>query len=278
MGRPSLRVLGIALAALFLVATFVYLGFPYDALGDFAGRVLRSERGIDLRFASAGPRLSAAGPGIELTGVRAELADGTVLRFDRARLRPAWSLSWFRGQPAVYTELESALGQLNGAFRISDDGAGFSGELREVDFARLPLAEVWPGASLEGVLSARVEVSMVDGGPDGIVDFTARDGSIVLPGVAMALPYSELTGHLALGGDGTVTIREMRIRGPLVDGTVAGTVGRARSGDDPPLRLEVKLQVEKALVRSLRREGLDVDPDGKIDLRIGGTLSNPTIS
>jgi type II secretion system protein N len=276
VGRPSLRVLGIALAALSLVVLFIYIGFPYEALGDFAGRKLRNERGIDLQFASAGPHLSAAGPGIELTGVRAELEDGKILRLDRARLRPAWSLSWFQGEPSIYTEFESGGGQLSGAFRIGD-AVGFTGELRHVEVAELPFADNWPGASLEGVLDARVEVSVVDGALDGIVDFDARDGAIALPGVPMAIPFSELTGHLALGGDEILTIREMQIHGPLIEGTISGTVGRPSRGGDPPLQIEVQLQVKTALARPLGRAGLRVEPDGRIDVHISGTLSEPTV-
>ncbi len=69
----------------------------------------------------------------------------------------------------------------------------------------------------------------------------------------------------------------MRIRGPLIDGTISGTVGRPRRGGDPPLQLEVQLQVKQALARPLARTGLRIDPDGRIDVRIGGTLSKPKV-
>ncbi len=56
-----------------------------------------------------------------------------------------------------------------------------------------------------------------------------------------------------------------------------GTIGRAAHAGDAPLELEAQLSVQRVLVKPLRDTGLRVGRGGRATVRIGGTLSNPSV-
>jgi uncharacterized protein YhdP len=104
-------IVGLPVAAIVLVGVFVFLGFPYGALGDRISTEIQIATGARIDFQDIGPSFQLAGPGLEATGIRATLVDGQAYQIERAMLRPAWSLAWFRGMPALYVEIESELGE-----------------------------------------------------------------------------------------------------------------------------------------------------------------------
>jgi len=273
--RPLL-VVGVPLAGLLLVSLFIYLGFPYDKLGDRISSEVERAGGVRIDFADLGPSLQFAGPGIRASGVRATLADGATIRLESAMLRPAWSLAWLRGMPAVYAEIASEVGNAEGTLVLGGSG-GWTGELEQVDVGKLPLSGFESLGTLDGTVDATIDLLRGEKGPVGSVSFEARDGAVGLADFPMQLPYEKLTGELIFGDDAYVAIRTLSLEGPMLNADVKGNVLHADVFAEAPLRLEVEIDAKPVIGAALRSAGVRLNRNGKAKARITGTVGTPKV-
>lgn len=279
-GRPALprsaRIFGIPLLGLLLVALFIFLGFPYTKLGDRIADELQRRHGIRVEFASVNPQLHLAGPGIQARGVRTTLPGGEALRLERVALRPAWSAAWLRGDQAVFTEIESELGNLTGTV-VLGGSHGFSGNLEQVAVGRLPFEAAAALGSLDGMLDATVDILVGEQGPEGRASFAAVDGSLDFTGFPTAIPFETLTGELDFGGESLITVNRLDLSGPMVDANLTGNILQGASFPEAPLRLEAEIEAKAGLKSAMSGAGLRVDRNGKAKVRITGTVSQPNV-
>jgi len=272
----SLRVVGIPIAGLLLFCFFLYLGFPFDPLGRRIASEVQRSNGVRIEFRQLDPRLYWLGPGIEASAVRATLPDGTVYAFERVGLRPAWSLAWLRGDPAVVLDLSSAFGDAKGTLVLGSLG-GFDGDLASLAVGRLPLESLTDLALLDGLLDAKVDVRMNEEGPVGDATFTARDGSLAIARFPVEIPFATLEGKLRFGGDAFVTVERFAFEGPMVNGTVTGSIQRAPRFAQAPVRLEADLEAKANVRGAMQGAGIRFDRGGMAKMRITGTVSNPNV-
>jgi type II secretion system protein N len=273
--RP-LFVLGIPAAGVLLVAFFVYLGFPYNKLGDRIATEIQRRSGARIDFAEIGASLQLAAPGIEATGVRATLNDGRSYRIERAMLRPAWSLSWFRGTPAVHAEIESELGDAYGTLLLGEAG-GWSGELTQIAVGKIPIPPLEAVGNLDGRFDASIDLVLAEAGPEGRLEFSATKGSVGLAKFPVDIPFETLSGELLFGGENFVSIESLKLDGPMLTASLTGNVLKAPSFPQAPMRLEAKLTTEPNLRPAIVAAGVRVDRQGKSTVRITGTVESPMV-
>lgn len=273
---PSVQRVGIALAGLVLVIVFIYRGFPYEQLNRFLVEEVERQTGASVAIQHLGRRMQLGGPGVEAHGVRILWPDGEGVGFESVRLRPAWSFSWLLARPAIYAQLESPDGTAGGTYTFAGNGA-FSGELAEVDLARLPFERLWPGASFAGTLDADLDLSSDASGLEGAIEFEVREGTLAFPDVDMAIPYEVLAGRLRLGGDAWIEAEEVTLEGPLLSAQLQGTIGRAPQLDAAPLRLEIAMSAQPSIRSMLQQAGLRVRRDGSLKLFVSGNLAAPDV-
>ena len=266
---------GIAAAAIVLTGTFAYLRFPYDRLADSLSARL-GDAGISVEIGHMGPALSVFGPGLAAEDVRVTRPDGNVLKIDRLRVRPALSFAWLLARPALRLQLDTPQGQIDGV-AVLRGPQRFTGELRDVDLNELLGPDALAGARLEGRASFDVDVALEDDGPSGPVSITAQNGTLSHPQLPMAVPYQELHGELALGGDSYLEISSFELRSPLGTGTLTGKVGRAPDPHQAPLDLELAVQIAQNARSSLTSQGVKVGRNGELHYKISGTASAPVI-
>jgi hypothetical protein len=197
------------LAGALLFLLFLHLGFPYDRLAWRLAERLGQVTQTQIRFGELEPRLSLGGPGLEVVGVTATPAAGAPIQIERAFLRPAWSLAWLRGRPALHIDLTG------------------------VDLANLPLAAALPQSSLQGQADLRLELVLGGETPEASGRFSARDGSLGLPGLPAPVPFTSFAGELAYGGE-PPRARGRDARGSLVSVLAGGSLGAAPAS--PALR------------------------------------------
>jgi type II secretion system protein N len=225
--------------------SFVFLGFPWDRVRD--ALAVQASR------------------------------DDSVWRVDRARLRPAWSPAWLRGEVALAVDLAGPEGRVRGTL-YAGSAPGFEGRVEDVVLASLPLAGVVADLALDGTADAEIDLRSGDDGPQGSVALAAADGSIALPGMPVALPYAFLEGELELGGDALLRVHRLVLDGPMISVEGEGTVGRGADVDRAALDVRVHVEVHEASVRPMIRNlGVRLDREGRGDARIGGTLSRPAV-
>jgi type II secretion system protein N len=268
--------IGLPLAGIALVLLFVYLGFPYDKLGDRIRAEAQRTGSVRIDFQDLGPSLHLAGPGIEAFGVRATLRDGETFLLERAMVRPAWSLAWLRGAPAVYAEIESESGNAAGTLILGGSG-GWSGDLEQVDVGKLPLSQFEHLGTLDGVLDASVDLLLEEQGPLGSVTFEARDGAIGLAGFPMQIPFETLSGELLFGDEVYLAVQRLDLEGPLLSAGVTGNVLQAASFAEAPLRLEIEIDAKPTIGAAIRSAGVRVARNGKAKARITGTVAQPNV-
>ncbi len=275
-GGGSRGLLWLVPAGLALTTFFVFLGFPYERLADFAASEAERATGARVDYRDVGPSFHWAGPGVTATGVRALVDGGEPLQFDRVVLRPAWTLSWLRGRPALYCLLDGPPGRAEGVLTLGASG-GYAGELTRTDVAALPMGTLWPGTSLEGTLDATVEVQRNPGGPKGRVEFEALDGTVALAGFPMALPFESLTGALRFGDEAFLEIEALALQGPLLAADVTGRVEPALTFVSAPLQVQIQLTAEPVIRNALRMAGVRIGEDGSARVRIAGTPGRPLV-
>jgi type II secretion system protein N len=266
----------ISLGCVLLTIFFIYRGFPYDRVGESLARTLSRTSGAQVTIEGLGPRLELAGPGIEITGVRITSQGGTTWNVDRARLRPAWSMSWLRLEPAVHTWVEIHGGHAEGVFTRAESLA-WRGRLYEVDLAQVPVTSLWPDAAFSGTLKGRFDLHSSPMGPDGIVRLEASGGTLSLPGVPAAVPFDQLTAALKRGENYLFRIQSLRIESPLFSATVKGSVMRGPSLAEGIVNLQIQLTADPAVRPALELANIRVSADGHATLRVGGTLADPGI-
>jgi type II secretion system protein N len=273
--RPF-RIAAVVALGLLLTATFAYLRFPYDRLAASLGARLE-EAGIELEIGSLAASPSLAGPGLAAENVRITRPDGSVLRLDRLRVRPAWSLAWLMARPALHLSAAAPQGELEGV-AVLWGPQRFTGSLREVDLAELLDAEQLPGVQLEGRASFDLDVALEEDGPTGPVHISAHDGVLSHPQLPMAVPYQTLEGDLVLGGENWLEISAFELDSPLGKGSLRGTVGRGPDPAAAPLDLELALQVAPGIRGSLTSQGVRVGRDGELSYKIRGTAAAPVVN
>jgi len=274
-GARPIGVLGTSLACVLLTLFFLFLGFPYDRLGQRLAAELGRGNGTQLSFQELGPFISLAGPGLEATGARVTTADGIRLQLDRARLRPAWSLAWLRLAPAIHLDLQGPPGNIVGVVTLGQT-PGFDGQLEAIDLAQLPNNLVGSGVVLAGTLDADVDLRAGSPGPQGSIKLNAREGSLGAPDLLpMAVPFDELSASLRLGDGALLEVESFETKSPSAQ--VSGTIATAPSFVDAPLNLQVKLQTDPAFRNTLQGLGIRVSRDGKATLRIRGTPTAPIL-
>lgn len=279
--RPALpgfvRWGAIPLLALLLIAFFVYLDFPYDRLRRGLALQLGSALGAQVGIGELGPRLSLFGPGFEAQDVRVAFADGTRLDLSRARVRPAWSLAWLSGTPALHVDAESAFGRLLGVASMGEM-PGFDGRLESLDLGALPWARLYEGAAAEGSGEADLELAWTGAVYGGQLQLRARDGSLTLPGVPLALPFATLTADARVGDDLLLDLQSFTLDGPMLALAGSGTIRRRPRVSDAPLQMTAKIEAREASLRPMLQSlGLRLAPDGSAEVRIAGTVASPVV-
>ena len=273
--RPLIAI-GVPFVGVLLIAFFLIRGFPYDKLGELIANRIEQSHGIHLAIGDVGPVLQLAGPALESTQLRAQFPNRLPLQIDRALVRPAWSLSWLTGEPALHVELESPSGRADGTLRWNGV-ASWVGTIRDARPELPPIADWIPIGGLEGILEATLDVSVGELGLEGLVEFEVRDGSISLPGLAVPLPFESLTGAINLGGDAYAKVTSLSFEGPFASGSGSGKIGRAERLDQAPIGFEFQLDIKPSLSLAVSAAGVKVNPGGDAVAKISGTVAKPKI-
>lgn len=268
---------GVPLAAVLLTGMFVFLGFPYERVREALASQLGAASGAQVRIAGLDPGLSVLGPVLVAQGVEARFPDGGAFALERARLRPAWSFAWVQGEPALAVDLTAPEGRMVGTL-YAGARPGFVGRLEEVELGRLPVERLLRDLALDGLASADIDLRQGPRGPEGSVVLDAREGSLGLPDLPMALPYERLEGEIDLLPEGGVEIHRLSLEGPMLTVSGSGSVG---SLDDPAratLDVLARVEVREASLRPvLRQMGLRLGTEGSTEVRLGGTLARPVV-
>jgi type II secretion system protein N len=275
-GLRRRQVASLALGAFALTALLMVVRFPYDRLALAIAQRVERDTGTRITLGEVSIGLVRWGPGITARGVQIAQPDGTRLDLDRLGVRPALALAWLKGQPALATEVESARGGASGVVTFGAE-PGFDGRLLDVDLEQLPQSRIGAPLQLKGHADADLDVVLREAGPDGDVEFEARDGLLTHPNLPLPIPFQKLTGEIALGGDAWAAIRKFELTSPLASGHASGSVGRSPQFASAPLRLEIDLTVSGAVQGSLRAQGIAIGNDGQIHLNVAGTPARPVV-
>jgi type II secretion system protein N len=273
--RPLIAI-GVPCAGVLLVALFLIRGFPYDKLGELIANRIEQSHGIHLALGEVGPTLQLAGLALEGTQLRVAFPARSPQQIDRALIRPAWSLSWFAGEPAFHIELESPSGSADGTLHWNDV-VSWVGTIRDARAELPPVADWVPIGGFEGILAATHDVSMGEDGLEGLVEFEIRDGSTAIPGFSAPLPFERLTAVVILGGDAYAKLTSLNFEGPLASGSGSGKIARAARIDGAPIGFEFQINIKPELSRSVRGGGAKINSAGDALVRISGTVARPKV-
>jgi type II secretion system protein N len=264
----------VPISAVVLVSLFVFLGFPYDALGARFAQLVGDMTGSQVQIRGVSPRITVGGPGFRAKWVQVITPDQTTYEAGPVGVRPAWSTSWFSLEPALHVDLESPVGNAAGMLVIGS-GFGFDGEVSEVDLGLIPIPDD-AAVSISGALDGEVDVFVRDGAPEGQLKFSAASGSISHDALPLAIDFETAGGDLILGGDNFVEVVELSLDGPVVSANAEGTVGASARFGSAPLDMGVDLQIKNpGLVMMVQGFGLQLDSDGRASFDVSGTPTNP---
>ena len=272
----ALIAIGAPCAGVLLIAFFLIRGFPYHELGESIANRIEQSHGIQLTIGEVRPVLQLAGPALESTQLRVKFPNRSPLQIERALVRPAWSLSWLAGEPALHIELESPSGKADGTLRWNAV-VSWVGTIRDARPELSPIADWIPAGGLEGTLEAAVDVSRGELGLEGRVEFEVRDGSLLLPGLSVPLPFESLTGAVSLGGDVYAKLSKLSFEGPVTSGSGSGKIGRAERLEQASIDFEFKLDIKPSLAGAVSGAGVQVNSGGDAIAKISGTVAKPQI-
>jgi type II secretion system protein N len=277
VSRPRpVRVVRTIFAALALTAVFMVVRFPYDRLALWLAQRVEQETGARIAMSPARIALVRLAPGLGAENVQITQPDGTRLDLDWLGVRPAFAISWLAGNPALAVDIASARGGASGVVTFGD-APGFDGSLRDVDLEQLPQQRIGAPLRVKGRADADVDVTVREEGPEGDVEFEARDGLLTHPNLPLPMPFQKLTGEIDLGGTNWAELRKLEIASPLASGHASGTIAHAPAFAAAPLHLEIELTVSGAAQGSLRSQGVAIGNEGQVHVNVSGTPARPVV-
>ena len=268
--------------AFILILFFVFLGFPYDVVADRAIDTVQRQTGATIRYADLSPRVTVGGPGFKFRRVEIILPDGSRYSIDPLRVRPAWSLGWFTGEPALQADLLSEHGDVSGVLTLGR-AFGWDGKVTNLDLTAVAIM-LGDEIDLEGRADIDARVIVRDGRPKGEINLEGRNGEFGHPAIPFPIEFTQAEGRVLLGEGKLAVIETLHLVGPLAEVVVSGEIGQAssrgaRSGGESgnaPLDILIELTIREAGLRQMARNlGLNLDSEGRARLEIGGTLSSP---
>ena len=178
-------------------------------------------------------------------------------------MRPAWSLSWLRGDAALAVDLsapEGACAEPCMRARSRDSTAASTSWISAG--CRCP---AWPPTwALDGFATADVDVRSGERGPEGRVELHAVEGSVGLPGLPVALPFQSLDAAATLGGDAQLRLERFALGGPMLSADGEAVVASAPAFATAPLDATLHIEVHEAGVRPMVRNlGVRLDTEGE---------------
>ena len=274
-GGEVRRAVAIGVACALLTLFFFVVRFPYDVFRASLVGQLAAATGAELAIGSLRGGLSLGGPALVAEPVTMKWPGGTSADLTRAALRPAWSPSWLRGQPALHVDLEAPAGRVVGTL-WPGEAVAFQGAVKELALEKLPPAvlEAAQGIALTGILDADLDLSLQAGAPAGGIEIDLANGAFSAPGLPVSIPFERLQAVLDLG-EGALRIGSAALEGPMVAGTAQGKIALT---SDPGLDLQVELRVPDPNMRQMVAPlGIRLDGEGRAKLQIKGTFSNPIV-
>lgn len=264
----------VPVSALFFVSLFVFLGFPYDALGARLAQLVGDMTGSRVQVRGVSARITVGGPGFRAKWVQVVTPGKTTYEAGPVGIRPAWSTSWLSGEPALHVDLESPVGNAEGMLVIGSE-MGFDGELSEVDLALIPIPDD-AAVSISGNLRGDVDLFLRDGAPEGTLTFSATEGSVAHDSLPIAIAFETANGALVFGGSQFLEVTEFALEGPILSANVEGTVGQSPRFENARLDLGIDIEIKNpGLVMMIQGFGLDLDQEGRASFDVSGTPSNP---
>lgn len=267
--------IALPLASLILVVVFILVLFPYGRFQDVLTAQLARATGASVSLDSLEGGPSIGGPSLRAVNLRLRWPDRGEVLLERAGLRPAWSLSWLRGEPAFHVKAEGPAGSLAGTV-WPGEGPAFAGRVGAIDLSLLPLDRLADPFPVLGEVDAGIDLRAGPNGPSGKVRFEAREGSLALPQVPFGIPFEEAHGELERSASGAVTVREFELSGPMLSAAAEGEIAASRRPEDAALDLELDLVVAEPPLRMLIEPyGVRFGPDGTAHVRVSGSVSRP---
>jgi type II secretion system protein N len=173
-------------------------------------------------------------------------------------------------------ELDAELGRVAGVVTLGAE-PGFQGRVEDLDLARMPSDAAWPGLSLSGRARVDLDLRATGAGALGGAILHAEQGSIQTADLPLPIPFEELDGELLFGNGNLLEVSSLTLSGPMFSAQLSGTVGQAASSASAPLDLQLDYQVQRAMRSVFQQAGLELDRDGKGQIRIRGTPSSPEL-
>jgi type II secretion system protein N len=262
-------------ASLVLVLIFTLILFPYRRLGQVVTARIAQATGASVSLESLEGGVSIGGPSVLASDLLLRWPDRSELLLERARIRPAWSFSWLRGEPAFYLKMTGPAGSLAGTVWPTSRIA-FAGRVWGVQLSLLPLDRLADPLPLLGTVDAEIDLRSGPNGPAGEIRFEAREGALTLPQFSFGVPFEEAHGELERSESGSVAVRGFELSGPMLSAAAEGDIAAGRRFEDGALNLEVDLSVtDPALRNMIQPYGIRFDPEGAAHVHVSGTVANP---
>ena len=243
--------------------------FPWARLTPSAERAVTEATGVPVGFGALDLAWGTLGFALVATDVRLGWPPGRDTAFESVAARPAFSWSWLSGEPRLRVVTRGGPGDFDG---VAGPGS-VAGTLEVVEAGELP----WTIEPLvTGAFTGNIELAFTPGQVRGGLELSGVDGSLLPPGLPIAIPFDRLTGTLRLTETGLV-LDPVVIEGPLAAGRVTGTI-------DPPAgrwdlaRLDLVAELDyfdPALGALLSPYGMDLRNGSR--LTIQGTAAKPRL-
>jgi len=265
------------LASLLLVAIFALILFPYGRFREIAAARLGQATGASVSLDELSGGLSIGGPCLTAANLSLRWPDRQELLLERAEIRPAWSLSWMRGEPALHLDVMGPAGSATGTLWPGASLA-FAGELRGIDPALLPVGRLADPPPVLGRVDAEIDLRQGSTGPIGSIRFESWDGSVALPHLPLGIPFQEARGEIRRSDSGAITVRGFELSGPMLSASLEGTIAPSGRRDEGALDLQGDLtEADPALRSMMQPYGFRFDSTGAARFRVSGTVSRPVL-
>jgi type II secretion system protein N len=265
------------LASLLLVAIFVLILFPYARFREIAVARLAQSTGASVSLDELAGGLSIGCARVTANRLSLRWPDRRELLLERAEIRPAWSLSWMRGEPALHLDLTGPVGSATGTLWPGASLA-FAGQLRGIDLALLPLDLLADPPPVLGRVDAEIDLRQGSTGPIGSIRFVSSDGSIALPDLPFGIPFQQARGELRRSDSGAITVRGFELSGPMLAAGLEGSIAPSGRRDEGALDLQGELTAADPALRSMIQPyGFRFDSTGAARFRVSGTVSRPVL-